>query len=65
MPKTEAPRYEEAIEQIEHIVRSIENDELDIDSLTSELRTAQKLLKLCKDKLTSTEDEVRNILNTK
>ncbi|MCI6838789.1 MAG: exodeoxyribonuclease VII small subunit [Prevotella sp.] len=65
MPKTKAPRYEEAIEQIEHIVRSIENDELDIDSLTSELRTAQKLLKLCKDKLTSTEDEVRNILNTK
>ena len=63
MPKTKAPRYEEAIEQIEHIVRSIENDELDIDSLTSELRTAQKLLKLCK--LTSTEDEVRKILNTK
>ena len=49
MPKTKAPRYEEAIEQIEHIVRSIENDELDIDSLTSWLRTAQKLLKLCKD----------------
>ena len=63
MPKTKAPRYEEAIEQIEHIVRSIENDELDIDSLTSELRTAQKLLKLCKDKLTKTDEEIKKLLS--
>ena len=41
-------KYEEAVEQLEQIVRKMENDELDIDSLTDELRKAQELIKLCK-----------------
>jgi exodeoxyribonuclease VII small subunit len=43
-------KYEEAVRQLETIVKKMENDELDIDSLTDELKTAQKLIKLCKDK---------------
>ena len=55
-------KYEEAIRQIEHIVERLENDEMDIDSLGTELKKAQKLIKLCKDKLTKTEEEVKKIL---
>mgnify|MGYP004531234425 FL=1 len=55
-------KYEEAIRQIEDIVERLENDEMDIDSLGTELKKAQKLIKLCKDKLTKTEEEVRKIL---
>ena len=55
-------KYEEAIRQIEDIVERLENDEMDIDSLGTELKKAQKLIKLCKDKLTKTEKEVKKIL---
>ena len=55
-------KYEEAVEQLEQIVRKMENDELDIDSLTDELRKAQELIKLCKAKLTSTDTEIKKML---
>ena len=55
-------KYEEAIRQIEDIVERLENDEMDIDSLGTELKKAQKLIKLCKDKLTKTAEEVKKIL---
>ena len=58
-------KYEEAVRQLETIVKKMENDELDIDSLTDELKTAQKLIKLCKDKLTKTDEEIKKILNDK
>ena len=44
-------KYEEALSQLEDIVSKMENEELDIDELTTELKQAQKLVKLCKDKL--------------
>lgn len=58
-------KYEEAVRQIEDIVSRMENDELDIDSLSAELKTAQKLIKMCKDKLQKTEDDVKKILEDK
>ena len=54
--------YEEAIIKLETIVRKMENDELDIDSLTDQLKEAQRLIKLCKDRLTKTDEEIRQIL---
>lgn len=56
-------KYEEAIRQIEEIVDRLENDDIDIDTLGSELKKAQKLIKMCKDKLTKTEEEVKKILD--
>lgn len=55
-------KYEQAMIQLEDIVRKMENDELDIDELTTELKTAQRLIKLCRDKLTKTDDEIKKIL---
>lgn len=54
--------YEEAMTQLEQIVEQIENNELGIDELTSKLKQAQRLLKMCKDKLTKTDREVEKLL---
>lgn len=56
-------KYEEAMRQIELIVAKMENDELDIDEMSEQLKTAQQLIKLCKDKLTKTEAEIQKILS--
>ena len=55
-------KYEEAVRQLEDIVEKLKNDELDIDSMSENLKKAQKLIKLCKDKLTKTDDEINKIL---
>ena len=56
-------KYEEAVRQLEDIVAKMENDELDIDSLTEQLKTAQQLIKQCKDKLTKTEEQIKKVLD--
>lgn len=56
-------KYEEAVAEIEDIVKKMENNQLDIDSMTEKLKRAQSLIKLCKDKLTKTNEEINNILN--
>ena len=54
-------KYEEAMAQIEAIVHKMENNELDIVELAAQLKTAQRLIKFCKDKLTKTEEELSKI----
>ena len=54
-------KYEEALNQLETIVRKMETNEYDIDELAVQLKTAQRLIKLCKDKLTKTEEEIQKI----
>ena len=57
----EHQKYEEALAQIETIVRKMEANEFDIDELAAQLKTSQQLIKFCKDKLTLTEEELRKI----
>jgi exodeoxyribonuclease VII small subunit len=59
------PRYEEAFAELRTIVRKMENDELDIDQMSEQLKKAQELIKLCKDKLTKTDEEIKKILAEK
>lgn len=54
-------KYEEALAQLETIVRKMEQNEYDIDELAAQLKTAQQLIKFCKDKLTKTEEELQKI----
>ena len=55
-------KYEQAVSELETIVRKMENDQLDIDTLAEQLKRAKSLIQLCKDKLTKTDDEIRKIL---
>jgi exodeoxyribonuclease VII small subunit len=55
-------KYEEALQQLETITRRMEAGEYSIDELTEQLKNAQKLIKLCRDKLTKTDEEIKKIL---
>ena len=57
----EEQKYEEAFAQLQDIVRKMENDEYSIDEIAVQLQTAQRLIKFCKDKLTKTEEEIRQL----
>lgn len=58
-------KYETAMRQLEDIANKMENGNLDIDSLCEQLRTAQKLIKLCKDRLAKTDAEIKKVLDDK
>ena len=55
-------KYEAALAELQTIVSKMENDELDIDQIAEQLKRAQELIKLCKDKLTKTDAEIKKIL---
>lgn len=55
--------YEEAVHQLENIVERMERGELDVDSMVSQLKRAQELVKLCKKKLKRTDDEIQKLLS--
>ena len=57
-------KYEDAMRELERIVARMENEEPDIDSLGEQLRRAQQLIKLCKAKLTKTDMEIKDILES-
>ena len=58
-------KYEAAYAELQAIVNKMENDELDIDQMSDQLKRAQELIKLCKDKLTKTDEEIKKILAEK
>ncbi len=56
--------YSEAIKEIELITNQIESGDLEIDLLSEKVKRVTELIKLCKDKLHRTEEEVDKILNS-
>lgn len=55
-------KYETAMRQLEQIVNEMETGEPDIDTMTAKLKKAQELIKLCKDRLTKTDSEIKKML---
>ena len=56
-------KYEKAVSELEEIVDKMERDELDIDQLSEQMKRAKVLVKLCKDKLTKTDEEIKKLLS--
>ena len=54
--------YEEAIKELDSIVSKLEGNELNIDQMADQLKQAKKLISLCKDKLTRTDEEIKALL---
>lgn len=59
--KTEI-NYTEAFEELQQIVGEIEEGEISVDELSIKVKRASELIKICKNKLTSTEEDVNQIL---
>ncbi len=57
-------KYNDALQEIQRIVAELEQNPTDIESLTEKLKRAQELIKLCKDKLTKTDEEIQKLLKT-
>ena len=55
-------KYEEAVHKLESIVDKMQRGELDIDSMAAQLKEAQELVKLCKQKLKRTDEEIQKLL---
>ena len=54
--------YTEAFEELQAIVTEIEQGEISVDDLSEKVKRASELIRICKVKLTSTEEEVNQIL---
>jgi len=54
--------YRKAIEEIEAILKKIENQDLDVDDLGNKLKRVNELVRICKKKLHTAEKEVEKIL---
>lgn len=65
MKMEENIKYEEAFAELQALVHKMENDEPDIDQMSEQLKRAQELISLCKDKLTKTDEEIKKILAEK
>ena len=57
-------KYSEAIAELESITARMQSPDCDIDSLASLTSRALELLKICKEKLFKTDEEVRKCLET-
>ena len=62
MTKKEEFSYQDAITEIETILEKMENEELDVDVLSFQIKRVSHLIKLCREKLHKTEQEVEKIL---
>jgi len=54
--------YKEAVAEIEKILEQIENNELDVDELAEKVKRVSVLLKMCREKLQQTNEQVEQIL---
>jgi exodeoxyribonuclease VII small subunit len=54
--------YTEAFDELQTIVLEIEKGEISVDELSEKVKRAAELIRVCKTKLTSTEEDVNQIL---
>ena len=54
--------YTAAFEELKEIVDQLENDSISVDELTEKMKRATVLMKICRDKLTKTEEEVNKTI---
>lgn len=54
--------YAEAFDELQEIVSEIEQGEISVDELSIKVKRAAELIKICKTKLTTTEENVNVIL---
>jgi len=54
--------YKTAMEELQNIIKEIEQPAVDVDVLAERVKRATTLIKFCKDKLRIAEDEVQKAL---
>lgn len=55
--------YDDAVQEIEAILQKIEEGELSVDELAQKVDRVTALLKICRDRLHKTEEQIGKILD--
>ncbi len=63
MTKTKEIKYSQAVQELQEIVEKLQDETIDVDELSSKVKRATELIKLCKHKIQKTEMEVETILD--
>ena len=63
MSKGKQISYSRALSELEKIIGEIESEETDLDVLSEKVRRAAHLIKFCRGRLRSTEEEVKKALS--
>ncbi len=53
--------FDNAFEELQNIVESLQDENTSIDSLSTKLKKAKELVGFCKDKLREVEDDIDSI----
>ena len=59
---SEKINYTTAFDELQSIVTEIEQGEISVDELSKKVKRAAELIKICKARLTTTEEDVNKIL---
>ena len=54
--------YESAYEELQEILANVQNDEVPLDTLATQLKRAKELIAFCKEKLRAVEEDLDEIL---
>lgn len=55
-------KYDAAFEELQLLVREMEDGEIGVDELSDKVKRAAKLINICKARLAQTEEDVKQIL---
>lgn len=56
-------KYAKAVAKLETIVQQIEDEDIDVDELSTKVKDAVELIRFCKEKIDKAEFEVKKVVN--
>ena len=56
--------YEEALKELQVIVQQLQQNEIGVDDLAAKVQRAAALIKYCREKLRTTENEIQNLFGS-
>ncbi len=62
MSELEPLAYQDAVKELEAILKRIEGEGVDLDALARDVERAALLITLCRDRIRSTEAQIRNVV---
>ncbi len=57
-------RYQEAMEELDAILQAIEREDVDIDELSGKVERAADLVRICRERIRTTEERVQGVVKT-
>ena len=60
--ESKAPRYAQAMQELESILAQLEEESVDVDELTAKVKRASELIQFCRDRLSNTRLEIEQVV---